>query len=333
MPWLFWSQAATIHAMPDWLLILGGLVTLILGAELLVQGAVRIALALGVSKLMVGLTIVAFGTSAPELVVSVVDVLKTDSSSKVGGIALGNVFGSNIANIGLILGLAALVRPVPTTESRLRFEAYWLMSAAILAMKPLVWQGRFTHSDGLALCCLLALFTLQLMRRERQNAHDEDAPEPVDHAARRVLLNAILVVLGLLGLFYGGLWLVSGSRGVASSLGMPDSLIGATIVAVGTSLPELATALVAARRGHPELALGNIVGSNIFNICMVLGVTATVRPLPVTFDEHGLRMWVGLILALVLGAALWRQAKISRQAGAILLVCYLGYLTAEVVRL
>jgi cation:H+ antiporter len=104
MPWLFWSQAATIHAMPDWLLILGGLLTLILGAELLVQGAVRIALALGVSKLMVGLTIVAFGTSAPELVVSVVDVLKTDSSSKVGGIALGNVFGSNIANIGLILG-------------------------------------------------------------------------------------------------------------------------------------------------------------------------------------------------------------------------------------
>ena len=333
MPWLFWSQAATIHAMPAWLLILGGLVILILGAELLVQGAVRIALVLGVSKLVVGLTIVACGTSAPELVVSVVDVLKTDSSGPIGGIALGSVFGSNIANIGLILGLTALVRPVPTTESRLHFEAYWLMAAAVLAMKPLVWQDRFTRSDGLVLCALIALFTLLLMRRERRKAKNEDALQPADHARLQIIANIALVVLGLVGLFYGGQWLVSGSRGVASSLGMPVPLIGATIVAVGTSLPELTTAVVAARRGHPELAIGNIVGSNIFNICMVLGVTSLVRPLPVTVADHGLRMWVGLVLALALGVVLMHRTKISRRAGGILLVCYLGYLTAEVVRL
>ncbi|MEE9126734.1 MAG: calcium/sodium antiporter [Planctomycetota bacterium] len=319
--------------MADWLLILGGLVTLIAGAELLVHGAVRIALALGISKLMVGLTIVAIGTSAPELVVGVVDVLKVDSSGHVGAIALGTVFGSNVANIGLILGLTALVRPIPTTESKLRFEAAWLVLASVLCMKPLIQtgQGRYSHSDGAVLCVLVLVFTLMLVQRERRKDPD-DTPRNPDRNTTRTIFNVALVVFGLVGLTYGGQWLISGARGAALSLGMPDSLIGATIVAVGTSLPELATAVVAARRGHPELAVGNIVGSNIFNIGMVLGVCAMVRPLPVT-PEHGLRMFTGLFLALVLGFVLMRRTKISRRTGGILLVCYLGYLTAEVARL
>jgi cation:H+ antiporter len=344
MPWLFWSQAATIQPMTDWLLIFGGLVTLIVGAEMLVRGSVWIALALGVSKLTVGLTIVAFGTSAPELVVSVLDVAKPDSAGPVGAIALGNVFGSNIANIGLILGLTAVVREVPTTESKLRFEAYWMILASILCMKPLVLQGRYTYLDGVVLLSLLGLFTVMLWHRERRKTNrkaDDHLPVdigiPDDSPARaapgRVILHVFLVALGLAGLFYGGQWLVAGCKGAARNLGMPESLIGATIVAVGTSLPELATAVVAARRGHPEIAVGNIVGSNVFNICMVLGACAVIRPLPVTFPEHGLRMSIGLVLAVVLGILLMRKTRISRRAGGILLVCYLGYLTAEVVRL
>ena len=321
--------------MTDWLLILGGLVTLIVGAESLVRGAVWIALALGVSKLTVGLTIVAFGTSAPELVVCVSDVAKPDNLGPVGGIALGNIFGSNVANIGLILGLTALVRAVPTTGSKLRFEAYWMMLASILCMKPLLFQGEFTLLDGAVLVGLLGLFTIMLLRRERRNTNDKGNGDhgPLDHDGRRAALHVALVILGLVGLFYGGQWLVSGSKGVARALGMPDSLIGATIVAVGTSLPELVTALVAARRGHPEIALGNVVGSNIFNICMVLGICALVRPLPVTFAEHGMRMSVGLVLAVTLGILLMRKTRISRRTGGTLLVCYLAYLTAEVARL
>jgi cation:H+ antiporter len=315
--------------MTDWFIILGGLVTLIVGAELLVHGAVAVALALGISKLMVGLTIVALGTSAPELVVGLVDVLEADSSGPVGAIALGNVFGSNVANIGLILGLTALVRAVPTTASKLRFEAVWLMVASILCMKPLIVQGSYTRGDGAALCILVVLFTLMLVRRE-QRRHRDDPPQKLGQGTNRTIFNVVLIGIGLVGLTYGGQWLVSGSRGVAVSLGMPESVIGATIVAVGTSLPELATSVVAARRGHPELAVGNIIGSNIFNIGMVLGVCALVRPLPVTFAEHGLRMSVGLLLAVALGVVLMRRTRISRRAGGILLVCYLGYLTAEV---
>ncbi len=210
-----------------------------------------------------------------------------------------------------------------------------MMLASILCMKPLVLQGRFTLLDGVVLVGLLGLFTLMLLRRERRNADHRENGEngPADHDGRRLVLHAVLVILGLVGLFYGGHWLVSGSKGVARALGMPESLIGATIVAVGTSLPELVTALVAARRGHPEIAVGNIVGSNIFNICMVLGICALVRPLPVTFAEHGLRMSVGLVLAVALGILLMRRTRISRRAGGILLVCYLAYLTLELARL
>jgi len=321
--------------MTDWLLILGGLVTLIVGAESLVRGAVWLALALGVSKLTVGLTIVAFGTSAPELVVGVFDVVKPDNSGPVGGIALGNIFGSNVANIGLILGLTALVRAVPTTESKLRFEACWMVLASVLCMKPLLLQGSFTVLDGAVLVGLLGLFTIMLLRRERGKASDKGNGdnEPGDHDGGRAALHVALVVLGLLGLFYGGQWLVSGAKGVARDLLMPESVIGATIVAVGTSLPELVTALVAARRGHPEIAVGNVVGSNIFNVFMVLGVCALVRPLPVTFAEHGMRMSVGLVLAVTLGILLMGRPRISRRAGAVLSVCYLAYLTAEVARL
>jgi len=265
----------------------------------------------------------------------VFDVVKPDNSGPVGGIALGNIFGSNVANIGLILGLTALVRAVPTTESKLRFEACWMVLASVLCMKPLLLQGSFTVLDGAVLVGLLGLFTIMLLRRERGKASDKGNGdnEPGDHDGGRAALHVALVVLGLLGLFYGGQWLVSGAKGVARDLLMPESVIGATIVAVGTSLPELVTALVAARRGHPEIAVGNVVGSNIFNVFMVLGVCALVRPLPVTFAEHGMRMSVGLVLAVTLGILLMGRPRISRRAGAVLSVCYLAYLTAEVARL
>jgi cation:H+ antiporter len=198
-------------------------------------------------------------------------------------------------------------------------------------MKPLVFQGRYTLLDGAVLVALLGLFTLMLLRRERRSPNQ--AEDRLPHEPGGAVFHVVLIILGLLALFYGGRWLVSGSYGVAKAFGMPESLIGATIIAVGTSLPELATAMVAARRGHPEIAVGNVVGSNIFNICMVLGICSLVRPLPVAFAEHGLRMCLGLVLAIALGILFMRRTQISRRAGGILLVCYLAYLTVEVARL
>jgi cation:H+ antiporter len=314
--------------MSDWISIAAGLVLLLVAAELLVRGSVWIALALGVSPMVVGLTLVAFGTSAPELVVGITAVL-----DDVPGIATGSVFGSNVANIALIVGLAATVRPIDHASKSAKFECRFLIVASAFLLIPLFAGTALTRGHGLILLGGLGAFTLFLLaretRRRRAVRRAGEVEERPAHRAGVAVLHALFVVAGLTGLKFGGEILVDGAVGVARTLGMTEAVIGLTIVAVGTSLPELATSVVAARKGHPEIALGNVLGSNVFNIGMVLGATAVIRPLPMDWRSEGPSVVVGLGLAVLL-AILLRRGRLGRPVGIGLLLLYAAYVTGTV---
>jgi cation:H+ antiporter len=309
--------------MTPWLWILIGLVVLMVGAELLVRGSSWIAEAMGIRHMIVGLTVVAIGTSAPELVVAL--IATADGKP---GLPLGTVYGSNIANLAMILGATALVTPIVLRSGKIRFELFWLLAATGVTFVPFL-TGGYSKVFGAGMVLALIVFIYWLVQRERKNRPTREHPEPSDRGPKQVLLHVLVVPLGLLGLVIGGEWLVDGAVDVAEALNMSEDVIGATIVAIGTSLPELATSIVAARKGHAELALGNIIGSNIFNILMVLGVTSIVVPLPVPWAEHGMRTVVGLALTIFVAALLLGRKRMNRFVGAVLLAAYVTYIVLE----
>ncbi|MDH3519979.1 MAG: calcium/sodium antiporter [Myxococcales bacterium] len=299
---------------------LAGLVLLYVGGEGLVRGASALAMRLGISALAVGLTIVAFGTSSPELVVSLDAAL-----AGANDIAIGNVVGSNIANIALILGLAALVRPATVHAKIIRLDTP-LMILASLGLVVALADGRLSRLEGSILLlglCVYTTFTFWEARRESVLVQQElasVAPGPSGAAAS----SALLVAGALLVLACGGHLLVSGAVQLATTLGVSQAAIGLTIVAIGTSLPELATSLVASLRNQGDIAIGNIVGSNLFNILGILGVTAIVRPLALG-GITGIDLGVMLILAVALLVLLHSRTRLARIEGALLLASYLGY--------
>lgn len=300
----------------DFLLIAAGLAGLFLGGEALVRGASGLAARLGLPPLLIGLTVVGFGTSTPELLVSVDAALRG-----VPGIAIGNIVGSNIANILLILGLSALVWPMAVAGGLRRDLA--AMVAAAVVLVPLFALGELGRLAGLALVAGLAGYLWLAFR----TAGASDEPEVTPMAMPRALL---IVGLGLVGLVVGARFLVDGAVGIARAAELSEAFIGLSIVAVGTSLPELATSVIAAFRRQSALAIGNVVGSNIFNVLGILGVTALVAPVPVeprflTFD-----LPVMLAVSVVLAAILWRGGRIGRLAGAGLMGAYALYLWAAV---
>lgn len=303
--------------MNDWISILAGLVLLMVSAEILVRGSVWCALALGVSKMTVGLTLVAFGTSAPELFVGL-----SAAFAGVPEIATGAVLGSNIANIGLIIGLTALVKPIVHPPHSTRFEVGFLLLSSLLLVIPMLTDGAIDALEGVVLLLLLGFFTVVLVHREQRRRRLAEPQEPIDTGPMKIILNVAFVIGGLLGLRFGGGILVDGAEGVALSLGLSPILIGMTVVAIGTSLPELVTSVIAARRGHPELALGNILGSNVFNVCMVLGATSIVTPLQIVWSTEGTSVLVAAGFAGALAALLLFRDGIGRVAGAALLVGY-----------
>ncbi|MEE2886297.1 MAG: calcium/sodium antiporter [Planctomycetota bacterium] len=304
-----------------WLMILAGLGVLGIGAEALVRGAAWIAEALGVRPLIVGLTVVAIGTSAPELVVSVIAANKGET-----GLVIGNVFGSNTANLALILGLTAFVRPIDASDSKMRFEILWLLAASLLTFAAFLGD-EFSRQLGVAMTTMIVVFLIWVVLRERPGRPKETSQ---DKTVISGIAHLAMTAAGGLGLYYGGQWLVDGAITVARDLGMSPPVIGATIVAIGTSLPELAASIVAARRGHPEMAVGNIVGSNVFNILLVLGVTATISPIPVGWAEHGIRMLVPMVLTVYVAFLLLRNMRIMKPAGMILLISYVWYIIWEI---
>lgn len=308
--------------MLEWLGLAGGLLALYLGAEWLVRGSARLAYSLGVRPLVIGLTIVGFGTSMPEVVVSA-----AASAAGRPALALGNVLGSNVANCGLILALAALIRPVRVDLGLVRREAP-LMLAVSAAVYALAWRGAFPRWLGAALLAGLALFVYATLRWARaeppaaEREFREFSREQHLLERRHRLRQLIWIAAGLVLLIVGGDWLVDSAVVLARRFGVAESVIGATLVAVGTSLPELATSVVAAVRRHGDISVGNIVGSNIFNLLGVLGVAAAIRSVPVTPAVRNFEfLWMlGFAGATLL--VLRTDHRVSRLEGAALLAGY-----------
>lgn len=308
------------------LFIIGGFVLLLGGGEALVRGAVGIARRFGLSELLIGLTVVAFGTSAPELAVSVRSAL-----SGMPDLAVGNVVGSNIANIAFILGVACLIRPVTVDRADIRPDAYTLIGASLL-MVPLGLMGGISRPVGALMVAALAYYLFASYRREiRSNKestdwHTEEAAEfPTRFGVGTSLL---LLAAGLGALVIGTELLIGGAVEIAALFGVPDAVVGLTVVAIGTSLPELATSAVAAMRHHSDVAVGNVLGSNLFNILSILGITSVVSP--ISIDRGIAVVDIPLMIAVTLIAvfALLRTGHLGRLWGAGLTIGYAVYVVA-----
>ncbi len=302
----------------DLALVAGGLLMLLAAGDFLVRGAVNLALRLGIPAMMVGMTVVAFGTSAPELLVSVQAVLRD-----AGGLALGNVVGSNIANILLVIGLPALIAPMAMGRESLRDMA--IMLAATGLFIALALTGAIGTWQALVLLAAFALFmgeSIRRARRDRVALEDLEGADPALPANRL----ALFLALGLVGLPLGAHLLVTGAVDIATRLGVSDLVIGLTIVAIGTSLPELATTLMAAIRREGGVALGNILGSNIFNLLFILGVAGLFGTMSVPAAMLRLDLWVMLAAALVVVPFIWSGRAIGRITGLALLLGYAVYI-------
>lgn len=305
--------------------LLLGLVLLLAGGEALIRGASAIALRLGVSPLLIGLTLVGYGTSTPELVASV-------EAAWIGapGIAVGNVVGSNIANVLLILGIAAIIFPVVTSREAFRRDGTVLMGASIV-LCAIVLTGFLSRWAGLALLGLLIAYTVYTYAteardaeaaRKRRAAGAETFANP-----RAPVLGAVLFAVGgIAGVVVGASLLVDASITIARSAGISEAVIGLTLVAVGTSLPELATSVMAALRRQGDLAFGNIIGSNIYNILGILGVTGVITPIAIPGEIIQSDIWVMLVAALTLVVFAVTDWRITRREGAVFLAGYAAYM-------
>lgn len=315
-----------------WLIVqfVGGLLLLLGGGDALVRGAASIARKLGVPPMVVGLTVVAFGTSMPEFVVAV-----TGSINGAPGVAFGNLVGASIINIALILGITAVINPLGVHATIATREIPMLVlaiSAALVLSLDQVLDGtsnRLSRSDGLILCLLFGVFlyyTVMALKKTRGDRFVEEAKAYGWQLQIRSMATPIgLLLVGLAGLGVGGSLLVGAAVELAAELGMSQALIGLTIVAIGTTLPELATSLLAARRGEADLAVGNIVGSNIFNLLLVLGVTSVITPLEVP-ARGPMSLLLGLAASLLLLVLIYRGGlSLRRRDGIMLLIFFLGY--------
>jgi len=301
----------------DCVLVLAGLAGLFLGGEFLVRGAVGVAHRLTIPPLLIGLTVVGFGTSTPELLVSVDAALRG-----LPDIAIGNVVGSNIGNILLIAGLSALVWPIRVPGDTLRRDIVVMMVAA-LALIPAFLSGEMGRPWGAVLIAGLAAYLVRAWPRPDTRTAGATAV-----SAPPFRVSALRVLFGLVALLIGARFLVDGAVGIARGVGVSEAFIGLTVVAVGTSLPELATSLIAAVRRQSEIAVGTIVGSNIFNVLGILGATALIAPIPVAarFAHFDLPVMIAAS-ALLTGLLLWR-AVIGRATGVVLLLAYAVYVRA-----
>jgi cation:H+ antiporter len=311
-------------------ILVGGLVILWKCAELLVAGAVGLAERLGVSSLVVGLTVVAMGTSAPELAASIAGVLR--KSGEGGNIAIGNVFGSNIANLALVGGLVALIRPLMVKRQTLRREIPVMILMALL-LWPFLNNSYLSRTEGIALLAVFAvlmLLTIHLARKEAGNMKREAGSVKRDtrQDIRDMKKNVLFIIIGLIGLALGAKMAVEGAVFIGKEIGLSEGVIALTIIAFGTSLPELVTCVVAATKGHHDISVGNLVGSNIFNTLLVVGSASIVRPFYIEQRfAGGTDYWIMIIVCMAFAlAVLLGKRIIGRLSGTLLLCGYAGYL-------
>lgn len=305
-----------------------GLTLLYYGAEWLVKGSSEIALKIGISPLVVGLTVVAFGTSAPELLVSLKANLKNPPQ---GDIALGNIVGSNICNIALILGAGALIRPITVHAQILRREMPLLLLASVVFV-AMLWDGTIARWEAGILAAGIVVYVVASIRmaRKEPNAEvfdefrEEDIREMQKAGAGRLALDAVLIVVGLVTLIYGADRMVVSGEALARIFGVPEAIIALTLIAFGTSLPELATSIVASIKNQGDIITGNAIGSCMFNILAVIGIAGLVAPMVAT-DLKASDLWVMLGVTVIVFPFLASGKGLSRMEGALLLAGYLGY--------
>lgn len=319
--------------MLDLIYLVGGIAVIIFSANWLVTGASAIAKRFGINDLVIGLTIVAFGTSAPELTVNIFSAISGSTD-----IAIGNVLGSNISNIFLIVGVAAAIYPIAIhNNTKWKEIPFSLLSVIILAFVAndvfidKADENFISRIDGLVLLSFLIIFLIYTFGMAKKNKVEESN---VDHITTMPLQKAVLfIILGLIGLFFGGKYLIEGAVNIADFLGMSKKVIGLTIIAIGTSLPELATSIVAAVKKKPDIIIGNVIGSNIFNVFFILGTTAIIKPLPFDFSinfDVGVSMFASVLLFLTT-ITLGRKI-ISRSEGIIFLIIYISFITYSIIK-
>lgn len=304
----------------EFLYIIGGLVLLILGGDYLVKGASGIALRLNLSPMLVGITVVALGTSAPELLVSVGAALKGKPD-----IAMGNVVGSNIANVALILGCTALIFPIAVKKRTFQFDWVVMMAASVLIYVMAI-NGVLGRVEGIICIVLLIAYITYSYARERGKASPEVPTIEVDANSRPLYVWLLIVLGGSVALVFGANWLVEGAELVARNFGVSDRVIAITLVAFGTSLPELSASVIAAFKGQKDISLGNIIGSNLYNLLAIIGVTVLIQPIEVSEKIMEVDIWwmIGTSLAILpLGII---GMRIGRVAGAVLLLAYITYI-------
>jgi len=298
-------------------LIFVGLFFLYYGGELLVTGSLRLAQSFKISPFIIGATVIGFGTSTPELAVSLMASLQ-DS----GDLALGNVIGSNITNIGLVLGLTALIVPLTIEKQRFIDESPPLIITSLIIV-VFAWNNYLGRTEGFIMICLLVIYLWRAFQTKEKT--DLDLSE--DHLFSEYggsPFQTLLVILGIIMLILGANWMVEGATGIARKLGVSEWFIGVSIVALGTSLPELISSLIAAKKGHGEMAIGNVFGSNIFNILMVIGTTSLIQPLSIGEEIYTDLIYTTALTCLLL--LLIRMENVVRKRdGIILIVCYGSY--------
>lgn len=310
------------------LFLIAGLVLLIIGAEALVRGASKIAAGIGIPSLIIGLTVVAFGTSSPEMAVSVMSSLSGNVD-----IAVGNVVGSNIFNVLFILGLAAVITPLVVAQQLLWVDVPITIGVSVL-MLLMGWNGSISRVEGMILFLLLIAYNIFLVRKSRKERsllvkleYEEEYGNGKKHDWRFWLLNGTLILVGLAMLVLGSRWLVDGATTIARSLGVSDLIIGLTIIAAGTSMPEVATSVIASIRGERDIAVGNAIGSCIFNILAVLGISAFVSPEGIPVSEAAIRFDIPIMIACAIACLpiFFTGHRIVRWEGGILFGYYIFY--------
>lgn len=306
----------------SWIALIGGLVLLTAGGEFLVSGAGKLAKRLGMSSLLIGLTVVAFGTSMPELFVGLIATFQDHPD-----ILTGNVIGSNIANVGLILGICALITPLPVKFKSVSRELYIVLTATLVIFF-VAWHGYFPRFLGFIFVASLIFYTIQAFRQRANNKTSKQNEPEGDNANELTSLPLIilLIIIGLGLLPFGSNFFIKGAVDIAQHFGVSDLVIGLTLAAVGTSLPELASCLAAIRQRQTNILVGNIIGSNLFNLLMVLGFCGILVPFPMSSNLFFRDIPIMFSLSAVLLPILAVQQGLNRVHGFILLISYIGYL-------
>ena len=302
-------------------MLIAGLVLLLVGGELLVRGAVGMALKWRITPMIIGLTVVSFGTSAPELLVSLSAAL--DGSAD---IAIGNVIGSNIANLALVLGVTALIITIPVEKITMILDWPVMMGASLLLWYFAYTDEVLTFYEGMILVVLLVLYIVFLIAKVRKDKKKGEVESLDEEGTKPFWTYIVFLILGIVALVYGADWMVEGAKIIALDMGVSKYVVGVTVIAFGTSLPELATSVIAAVRGQTDISVGNLIGSNIFNIMAVLGITSTVKDINIASQVLSNDIYWFLGVALILFPMMYFTRKIGKVNGLILVAIYVSYI-------